>query len=275
MKPEIILQSDLLDILFTDRNKEYGAYQLRRQYNYRLKKAILITAALVSLFSLSFYVNANFFQPSRSPVAGEPMIDVILKPMSNEPEPKEPEKLKASLKPVKQVANPLYVIVPDELATNPLSDQKDLEEGQISLITTDGEPDSGYASLPRVVSGNVDGKIIEPPVPVEPPNTEPINKPDFMPEFPGGQEGLIKYMLGHLREPGDLGAGEKLVVMTRFVVGADGSITALEVIGNTSRYDQHVLSVMRKMPKWKPGLQKGVPVAVYFTLPVTFVGLEE
>ncbi|HEX3025524.1 MAG TPA: hypothetical protein VHP12_09950, partial [Chitinophagaceae bacterium] len=52
MKPELILQSDLIDIVFDNKNKEYGAYELRKQYNNRLQKSMLFTFLLVIIFAV-------------------------------------------------------------------------------------------------------------------------------------------------------------------------------------------------------------------------------
>jgi len=94
-----------------------------------------------------------------------------------------------------------------------------------------------------------------------------------MPEYPGGMEAFKKFMLRHLRQP-DLNAGEKVVVKIQFVVKADGVINRLKVVQSGGVLDDEVLRVARKMPKWKPGVQNGQFVAVYFTLPVTFLGPE-
>ena len=70
MKPEMILQTDLLDLIFQNRNKAYGAYILRSQYNQRLAKAMSITFAFALLFSMVWYVQSNYFRDMQSSVAG-------------------------------------------------------------------------------------------------------------------------------------------------------------------------------------------------------------
>lgn len=77
MKPELILQTDLLDILFYNRNKDYGAYTLRKQYNARLAKAVGGTFALAALFCVCWYVQLNYSTHNRSVVAGQPVKDVL------------------------------------------------------------------------------------------------------------------------------------------------------------------------------------------------------
>ncbi len=81
-------------------------------------------------------------------------------------------------------------------------------------------------------------------------------------------------MLRNLRKPDDLEEGEKIVVIIKFIVEADGSIVNTEVLKSGGRFDEEVLRVVKKMPKWKPGVQNGRFVSVYFNLPVTFAGSE-
>jgi protein TonB len=73
--------------------------------------------------------------------------------------------------------------------------------------------------------------------------------------------------------PGDLEDGEKKIVVVRFIVSTEGSLTGFEVLQSAGNiYDQEVIRVLKKMPKWKPALQNSVPVSKSFTQPVSFVG---
>jgi protein TonB len=66
--------------------------------------------------------------------------------------------------------------------------------------------------------------------------------------------------------------GSQVKVVIRFVVGKDGNLSAyaVEKSGGTA-FDEEVVRVLKKMPKWTPGIQNGRPVSVYFNLPVTFM----
>lgn len=76
----------------------------------------------------------------------------------------------------------------------------------------------------------------------------------------------------NLRQPDDIDEGQKIVVIARFVVDQYGNISniGLEQKGRED-LDRQVITVIGKMPKWKPGRQNGRPVAVYFKVPVTFL----
>jgi protein TonB len=76
--------------------------------------------------------------------------------------------------------------------------------------------------------------------------------------------------------PDELQAGERRTVQVKFWVGEDGSVSRLEVVqSGGAAFDNEVIRVLRKMPKWQPAVQNGHPVAVTFTQPVTFQSVEE
>jgi protein TonB len=93
-----------------------------------------------------------------------------------------------------------------------------------------------------------------------------------MPEFPGGQSALMKYLSENIRYP--VIAQENGIegrVICSFVVERDGSITDVQVVrGVDPSLDREAVRVIQSMPKWKPGKQRGKPVRVRFTLPIVF-----
>ena len=96
---------------------------------------------------------------------------------------------------------------------------------------------------------------------------------ETMPEFPGGQQGLFKYLSENVKYP--VIAQENGIqgrVICQFVVNRDGSIVDVEVVhsGGDPSLDNEAIRVIKSMPKWKPGMQKGKPVRVKYTLPVIF-----
>ena len=95
---------------------------------------------------------------------------------------------------------------------------------------------------------------------------------ETMPEFPGGQGELLKYLAKSIKYP--VIAQENGIqgrVTCSFVVNRDGSIVDAEVIrGVDPSLDKEALRVINSMPKWSPGKQRGKPVRVKYTVPVTF-----
>jgi protein TonB len=114
--------------------------------------------------------------------------------------------------------------------------------------------------------------------PVEAPEEEEEEEVVFvvvesMPEFPGGQQALFKYLGDNVKYP--VIAQENGIqgrVICQFVVNKDGSIVDIEVVrsGGDPSLDKEAVRVIKSMPKWKPGKQRGKPVRVKFTLPVNF-----
>ena len=106
---------------------------------------------------------------------------------------------------------------------------------------------------------------------------EPSEESVFMvvedqPEFPGGTQALLDYLRDNVKYP--VAARENNIqgrVLVSFVVNKDGSIIDPEVVNKVNPLlDEEALRLVREMPKWKPGFQKGKPVRVRYTLPVNF-----
>jgi len=93
-----------------------------------------------------------------------------------------------------------------------------------------------------------------------------------MPEFPGGMPAMIEFLQTNLNYPKDAkkqNVGGRILVM--FVVEADGSISNVRVAKKVfPSLDAEALRVVKAMPKWNPGKEKGKPVRVNFTLPIVF-----
>ena len=96
---------------------------------------------------------------------------------------------------------------------------------------------------------------------------------ESMPEFPGGQQALFKYLSENVKYP-DIAQenGIQGRVICQFVVNKDGSIVDVEVVrsGGDPSLDKEAVRVIKSMPKWKPGKQRGKAVRVKYTVPVNF-----
>lgn len=127
------------------------------------------------------------------------------------------------------------------------------------------------------VSIDQDKPLPPPPAPVAP---EPVQEEteeiftvvEQAPEFPGGQSELMKYLSSSIRYPEiAVENGIQGRVIVQFVVERDGSATQVEVArGVDPSLDKEAIRVVKEMPKWKPGQQRGKPVRTKFTLPVQF-----
>ncbi len=101
---------------------------------------------------------------------------------------------------------------------------------------------------------------------------DPFTVVEQMPEFPGGTEGMFKFMKDNMKYPED--AQKQQIegrVLVQFIVEKDGSLSNVNVLRSVfPSLDAEAVRVVKAMPNWKPGRQKGEPVRVKFTIPLMF-----
>jgi protein TonB len=264
-----ILQADMLDILFEHRNKLYGAYALRKTYSSRLYIALGASLALVFSFLLmSFIKNKNDEGSNRN--SKDEMFVVKTYEIPKE-EPKEPDPPKEEVKPQKAMSDyqPI-VVVPDNEADTLLPTIDELTNTEIGSEKRDGEIDKGIAGL-KTESDN-DGIGTKNDVKEEPQTFLPSRQP----EFPGGTAAWLAFLQRYLQSPEGLDPGQRVEVQVRFWVDVDGMISRPEIVkSGGASFDKEVLRVLKKMPRWEPALQNGNLIAVAYTQPVIFMGVEE
>ncbi len=268
MNSELILKSDVLDIVFENRNKEYGAYNLRKFYSNRLVKSLaLMLGGVVLLSAFTFLPN------KKAAVKDDEMITRTVS-LEQPKEKKEPQKkketpqeqpAKAKQQPTQEFTEP--VIVDKKLQANVL--QTLIDSVAIGAITDLKNPGDIGIVLPVTLSGTGDKPVIRIP-------DVDINKPmdlgevDVYPAFPN--DGLIKFLKRNLTNPRDLEEDETVSVQVRFVIGYDGKLKGFTVVKDGGEeFNKEVIRVLKKMPDWIPGKRKGQNVSVYYTIPVKFI----
>lgn len=109
-------------------------------------------------------------------------------------------------------------------------------------------------------------------VPMEVPPGEPLSFAEEMPQFPGGVPAMQQYFTDNLRYPAtDKEAGKEGKVYVGFTVARDGSVADVQhVRGVSAGLDREAVRLVKAMPKWTPGKQRGRPVPVRMTVPVSF-----
>ena len=269
MLPDKIMQSDLLDILFENRNKTYGAYALRRSYNRTIATAITITLFIAIVFSGLQFLHHTKHKGLITQIIFLPDQELV-KLDQPKPQPENPMPQHAAAHNQQIYSAPVIV--------------QDISETQTPTVDVLTENAIGEEN----VFGNSEIDVIQPPantqetsgssstLPETKTDETPLTYAQVMPEYPGGIEALKKFMLKNLRQPDDLQPGEKILVMASFVVNKNGQIEQVKIInGGRTDLNKEVQRVINKMPFWKPGLQNGNTVAVYFNLPVTFISTED
>lgn len=262
-----ILKTTFLDLLFENRNKSYGAYVLRKQYNQRLATALGISISAILLLMLLFLQTSTNASMS---IEDDSIEDVIVRMQTIPEQPKapvppkqvQPQKMAA---PVAQQQFTQIHITSNPVDVTDVPMQTALEMSAIANSTTDGEPAEAMPALETATEKE--------PVP----DAQTTTAPSYAePQFPGGAAAWAAFLARYLQAPETLEAGEKKTVLVKFLVSAEGVVTAFEIVQSAGNaFDGEVIRVLKKMPKWKPALQNGVPVGVPFTQPVTFIGMDE
>ncbi|GAB4094236.1 energy transducer TonB [Flaviaesturariibacter terrae] len=264
MSPNEITRSSLLDLLFEHRNKQYGAYVLRKYYGNRLSLAIgiMLAAVLLGLFLLNLLAGKperGFLPPDRG-VLVQLAPDPVTQP--DQPKPKPVQRAGAAA-PTVGYTQPL--IGPDPTDVPPTDAVGN------SAIGTHTTPGDGPGDLP---APGVD-PVPPGPAPLAAAPAEP-EAPSAPPSFPGGMKAWGDFLARYLQAPADMEPGEKRSVLVRFWVDEEGNVGRFEFLQSGGQsFDSEVLRVLRKMPKWKPALQRGRAVATSFVQPVTFQAPEE
>ena len=268
-----------VDMAFAGKNKEYGAYQLRKGTSGRNIKSLLIlviAAALVGGFLAWKVIEQK--QAEEQQAYMEAMELAKLQKQA-EKEKKKPEKVQPKVEMKKEipVARETQkftapVIKKDELVKEENQvKQMDQLDAKVAVGTKDEE-----GVKDRTVEAVRSDIAVAAPPPPPAPKPEVSNKVfdvvEEMPSFPGGQAALMSFLSSNIKYP--VVAQENGVqgrVIVGFVVERDGSITDVKVMRSVDpSLDREAQRVVKAMPRWKPGKQNGSAVRVKYTVPVVF-----
>lgn len=268
--------NDFLDILFEGRNKDYGAYALRNRYDRRVRNAVMGTASIVLVVMGGYVLNNTLMARD---IVDKPLSLVHELPNMIDVEKPLPDPVLPPPPPVQAVPPPAaptvdfasLVVAPDKDVSPDEQPPriKDIGDKAIGFENKDGDPNGrpeGLDDLRGPTTGVVD-------VPVAPEREERFTFVEFMPEFPGGEAALMKYLSKNLRYPNMAQEnGIQGSIFVQFVVNKDGSISEVKTVGahKGAGLEEEAVRVVSKMPSWKPGKQNGKAVTVIFNLPVTF-----
>ncbi|ANH82345.1 energy transducer TonB [Niabella ginsenosidivorans] len=271
MEANKILSSDLLDIVFEGRNKDYGAYELRRTYNKRIWKALVITviAAIViaGLVILQSKMKSNAPQKVKME---EVTIQKIDQPEEKKEPPPPPPPPPPKQEPPPKIETKAFTppkIVKDEEVKQPPPVQEELKETKIGTIDQAGVKDLGVVVPPAGVDGGK-GIVETKPVEKEP---EIFTKVEKDAEYPGDWP---RYLQTNLRGevPVDNGAAPgSYQVIVQFVVDVQGNVSDVKVLKDPGYgMGDEAVRVIKRSGKWKPAIQNGRQVKAYRKQPITF-----
>ena len=268
-----------VDMVFAGKNKEYGAYQLRKGTSGRNIKALLIliiAAALVGGFLAWKVIEQK--QAEEQQAYMEAMELAKLQEQAKK-EKKKPEPIKPKVEQKKEIP----VARETQRFTAPVIKKDELvkEENQVKQMDQlDDKVAVGTENKEGVKDRTVEAVrndiAVAAPPPPPAPKPEVANKVfdvvEEMPSFPGGQGALMAFLSSNIKYP--VVAQENGVqgrVIVGFVVEKDGSISDVKVMRSVDpSLDREAQRVVKAMPKWKPGKQNGSAVRVKYTVPVVF-----
>ena len=270
-----------VDMVFAGKNKEYGAYQLRKGTSGRNIKSLLIlviAAALVGGFLAWKVIEQK--QAEEQQAYMEAMELAKLQKQAEKEKKKKPEKVQPKVEMKKEIP----VARETQKFTAPVIKKDELvkEENQVKQMDQlDAKVAVGTKDEEGVKDRNIEAvrsdiAVATPPPPPPAPKPEVSNKVfdvvEEMPSFPGGQGALMSFLNSNIKYP--VVAQENGVqgrVIVGFVVERDGSITDVKVMRSVDpSLDREAQRVVRAMPRWKPGKQNGSAVRVKYTVPVVF-----
>jgi len=270
METNKILSADILDILFEGKNKEYGAYELRKTYNKRITLALIITAVIALLIFVGSVVAKNI-QDNNSTKLLE-VKDLSLEQVQKEDKPPPPPPPPLKLPPPPPIQTIQFTppkIVKDEEVVKPPVENARIEEAKVDVKTVEGTKDVGIVAPPVEEKS----QAIEAPKVVAAEEDKVFTKVEIEASFPGGDAGWSRYVKKEIESHIDelTEAGQSGQCRVRFIVSKDGTVSdvvALTMKG--SKLAEVAENAIRKGPKWTPAQQNGRHVNAYREQPVTF-----
>ena len=281
-----------VDMVFADKNKAYGAYQLRKSVSQRNIKAlvILLVAAFIGGGYLAYQIKKHKDELAAQEAYAAKMELAALEQAKKEQAERKKQQKKEEPKKVEPEK-----VVPETRATVKftapvIKDDKEVKEEMPPMVKMNRETkaigtetkegvedrnivaDRSTVATPEQIIPKIEKPVAEAPK-VEAPK-EDIEKKIFtfaeqQPTFKGNVQA---WLTSHLNYPAS--AAENNIqgkVVVKFVVGRDGSVSRAEVVrGVDPALDREALRVVNSMPKWNPGMNNGQPANVWFQLPITF-----
>jgi len=244
------------DIVFETRNKEYGAYRLRKKYSRNLLIGMIIGVIIIGTAIIAPYLNAKALENKAKRAEREVQLQMenIDQPDQNvEPPPPPPPPPAEAVEQARYVA-PVIVdtVKPEDQAQLMTADQAQVEVKNEQAV--------------EVV------EVVKEEVQEDDPEATPFVVVEEMPMFPGGPTELLKYIGEHTNYP-DIAKENNIQgrVIVRFCVTSKGGVSQVSILkGVDPELDAEAIRVVNTLPTFKPGKQGGKPVPVWYMVPITF-----
>ena len=259
---------EYLDLLFKNRNKSYGAYELRKNYNVRLELSLLIILFITSLISISSLNESDVKkQTIKYDITDIKLNEVSVKELEKKEEIKEQPKLIKS----KTVKYTNFKITPDNDVIDIPPTQIEIDSSKIGNVNIDGDKHTGKVEKPDgIPNGTSDTTIVKKP------NDEVIFvNVDKEATFPGGIDKWKRFLERNLNGevPIENGSGDGIFSVTiQFIVDKDGNISDITPLTNHGYgMEDEAIKVIKRGPKWIPAEINGEKVISYRKQNIIFV----
>jgi protein TonB len=244
------------DIVFEDRNKEYGAYKLRKKYNRTVLFALLVGTIIIATAIITPYLNAKALENRQKRAERE----VVVK-MENLDTPNE------TVAPPPPPPPPPADVVQQQKYVPPVVVDSIKPEDMTQLMTADqAQTEVKNEEVVEVV------ETVKEEVQQEDPEATPFVVVEEMPMFPGGDAELLKYIALNTQYP-EVAKENNIQgrVIVRFCVTSKGGVSQVSILkGVDPELDKEAIRVVNTLPTFKPGKQGGKPVPVWYMVPITF-----
>ncbi|MHA4809563.1 energy transducer TonB [Flavitalea flava] len=269
MEVNKILSADILDILFDGKNKAYGAYDLRKSYNRRMYKSLLITGSVLTLLLLGYFLSN--LQAGSSKVAMN-IKDIDLASVETEKKIEPPVIIPPKIDPpkveMKQFTPPKIVKDDQVKADEKPPEQDKLDDTKIGTINQEGVKDEGITA-PPVTDGN--RGVVE--APKEEDYDKTFIKVEVESSYPGGVGAWSRFLHKELRYPEEAQNNEiQGPVVVQFIVDKEGNVSEVKAISGPEKggLREEAVRVIKKSGKWTAAIQNGHTVKSYKNQPIGF-----
>lgn len=272
MQTNQILSAPLLDIIFDGRNKDYGAYELRKTYEKRVRKALLITFCC-SFLAIGSVVMAHSLTPRERTyqIKDELIIQNLAEDKKQEPLPEQP-KPKQPDEPVQTIQSTTPDVKPDDQVDTPPPSQADIADARIDDNTQKGTIDDGTVAEPGPPSDGTDKGVVD----VKPVDDSPAVSVDVDARYDGNWKKYLETNLNAEVPVNNNAPAGRYSVVVRFVVDLEGNISDVQALTNHGYgLEQEAIRVIKKSKKWQPAFLHGAKVKAYNKQVIVFEVVEE
>ncbi|WP_423146327.1 energy transducer TonB [Rubrolithibacter danxiaensis] len=260
-----VYRNEWLDLVFANRNKSYGAYELRQNYSNRLIKALLISSMIFGGIICGVFLYNNSLKKEKIvEVSLTPDLPAV--PISPKKPAVPPEQHQTKSQRVKTKKFIPIKVDRAELANEEVPTIEELQTEVIANVSSEGQ---STTEIESIATSHGNGEIT---TKTEDNITKIYRSVEKMPEFPGGQKAFFNFLSRNLRYPEiAIENGIKGKVLISFVVERTGELTNIEILqGIGYRCNEEAIRVLKKAPFWIPGEQNGEKVRVQYTIPIFF-----